>query len=63
MTLRIERILYLIAGAAFGMVLVSGTVATYYGVIIAWAIYYMFASLTSELPWDGCNHEWNTVSE
>ena len=48
------------SGAAIGMVLVSSTVATYYGVIIAWALFYMCASLTSKLPWGTCDNAWNT---
>ena len=32
----------------------------FYNVIIAWALYYFFASFTSELPWMSCNNTWNT---
>lgn len=33
----------------------------YYNVVISYAIYYFFASLTSHLPWVGCGHKWNTL--
>ncbi len=36
----------------------------YYNTIIAWAFYYLFASLCSlitfELPWMNCDNDWNT---
>ena len=38
--------------------------AMYYNTIISWSLYYTYASFKSlvnfTLPWDDCNHEWNT---
>ncbi|XP_052098390.1 sodium- and chloride-dependent neutral and basic amino acid transporter B(0+)-like [Mytilus californianus] len=51
----------LFTGIGYGMVAVSALVAIYYNMIIAWAIYYLFASFTSELPWETCiGKNWST---
>ena len=31
--------------------------------IIGWSLYYLFASFTSELPWQKCRPEWSTPSK
>jgi solute carrier family 6 amino acid transporter-like protein 5/7/9/14 len=45
-------------GIGVGMVIVSGLVAIYYNMIIAWSLFYTFASFTSNLPWKHCEDEW-----
>lgn len=50
----------LFKGLGFANFLASAFVGLYYNMIIAWTIYYMFASFTSKLPWDGCSNEFNT---
>ncbi|XP_013414369.1 sodium- and chloride-dependent GABA transporter 1 isoform X2 [Lingula anatina] len=50
----------LLQGVGVGMLIISFLGSIYYNVIIAWAMYYMFGSFTSELPWDGCKHDYNT---
>ncbi|CAB1315306.1 unnamed protein product [Coregonus sp. 'balchen'] len=41
-------------GVGVAMVLVSTLVGIYYNVIIAYSLYYMFASFQSPLPWSDC---------
>ena len=47
-------------GVGCGMIIVSSLVALYYNMIIAWTCFYMFASFTTELPWERCHLEWST---
>ncbi|KAJ9583871.1 hypothetical protein L9F63_021785, partial [Diploptera punctata] len=50
----------LFRGLGYGMVIVSAIVMLYYNLIIAWTIFYMFASFSSVLPWEKCE-EWSTI--
>ncbi|XP_074605088.1 sodium- and chloride-dependent glycine transporter 1-like [Brevipalpus obovatus] len=50
----------LFSGLGYSMFLMSGLVAIYYNMILAWALFYLFSSFTSELPWSSCENEWNT---
>ncbi|XP_033126449.1 sodium- and chloride-dependent glycine transporter 1-like [Anneissia japonica] len=47
-------------GLGWGMTIITAMVCCYYNTIIAYIIFYLFASMTSELPWATCGHEWNT---
>lgn len=47
-------------GLGIGMPLVSLYVSVYFGVIIAWSLYYTFSSFTSELPWSSCDNSFNS---
>lgn len=47
-------------GAGAAMLLIVGLVAIYYNMIIAYVLFYLFASLTSDLPWEHCGNWWNT---
>ncbi|XP_033627491.1 sodium- and chloride-dependent GABA transporter ine-like isoform X1 [Asterias rubens] len=47
-------------GTGLATVMISFILTTYYNVIIAWALFYLIASMQSELPWDSCNNTWNT---
>ena len=50
-------------GVGIAMFLASVAVALYYNMIIAWTVYYTYSSMTSDLPWQYCNHDYNTPSE
>uniref|UniRef100_A0ABD2XN74 Transporter n=1 Tax=Trichogramma kaykai TaxID=54128 RepID=A0ABD2XN74_9HYME len=57
-----KRFCPLLRGLGYGMVLVSSVVMLYYNLIIAWTLFYMFASVAGggELPWSKCAPEWST---
>lgn len=54
------NILALCSGVGWGMIVVSFMVGIYYNMIIAWTLYYFFASMTKQLPWELCREWWNT---
>ncbi|XP_064410224.1 sodium-dependent dopamine transporter [Latimeria chalumnae] len=49
-------------GVGFTVILISLYVGFFYNVIIAWAVYYLFSSFTTELPWVHCNNTWNSLN-
>ncbi|XP_073497445.1 sodium- and chloride-dependent neutral and basic amino acid transporter B(0+)-like [Phyllobates terribilis] len=50
----IWRMVPLFQGIGVTMVLISGLVTIYYNVIVAYSLYYLFASFNSYLPWSEC---------
>ena len=44
------------------MLFVSFLVTIYYNMIIAWTLFYTFAGFQSQLPWEFCGNEWNTLT-
>eukprot|EP00058_Branchiostoma_floridae_P025938 XP_002611428.1 hypothetical protein BRAFLDRAFT_63940 [Branchiostoma floridae] len=48
-------------GVGFAMFTISSLIGIYYIVLLAYSLFYLFASFTSELPWNtGCTNAWNT---
>ena len=41
-------------------VIISFIMSTFYNVLIAYSVYYLFSAFRSELPWNSCGHRWNT---
>ncbi|XKL68412.1 hypothetical protein PGB90_003903 [Kerria lacca] len=54
------RIVPLLKGIGYAVVLIAFYVDFYYNVIIAWALRFFFASFTDLLPWTTCDNPWNT---
>jgi SNF family Na+-dependent transporter len=53
----------LFTGLGYCTLVVITLVTIYYQVIVAWTIFYVFASFTSELGWGSCGHDFNTDGE
>ncbi|XP_004076748.3 sodium- and chloride-dependent GABA transporter ine [Oryzias latipes] len=50
----------LFKGVGIASVAIAFIMCTYYNVIITWALFYLFHSFQSPLPWQSCNNTWNT---
>ena len=46
-------------GLGFVNFIAQAFIGLYYNMIIAWTIYYFFASFTSDLPWQYCHNDYN----
>ncbi|KAK7603556.1 hypothetical protein V9T40_003555 [Parthenolecanium corni] len=47
-------------GVGYAICLLDIYMGMYYNTVIGWAVYYLFASMRSELPWTSCYNSWNT---
>ncbi|XP_070156863.1 sodium-dependent dopamine transporter isoform X1 [Polyergus mexicanus] len=54
------RLVPLLKGIGYAVVLIAFYVDFYYNVIIAWSLRYFFASFSTMLPWTTCDNPWNT---
>ncbi|XP_078536150.1 sodium-dependent serotonin transporter [Lissotriton helveticus] len=55
-----KKICPIFKGIGFAICVIALYIAFYYNTIMAWALYYLLSSFTSELPWTSCNNAWNT---
>lgn len=53
-------VIHLFKGVGYTVIAIALYVGFYYNVIIAWSLYYLFSSLTNELPWLRCGNSWNS---
>uniref|UniRef100_A0A0X3P7Z8 Sodium-and chloride-dependent betaine transporter n=1 Tax=Schistocephalus solidus TaxID=70667 RepID=A0A0X3P7Z8_SCHSO len=49
-------------GVGYAGVFILFCLNCYYNVILSWIVFYLFASMTSTLPWNTCDNWWNTVN-
>ncbi|XP_003461825.1 sodium- and chloride-dependent betaine transporter isoform X1 [Cavia porcellus] len=54
------KICPLFQGIGIASVVIESFLNIYYIIILAWALFYLFSSFTSELPWTTCTNTWNT---
>ncbi|XP_012924083.1 sodium- and chloride-dependent betaine transporter isoform X2 [Heterocephalus glaber] len=55
-----RKICPLFQGIGIASVVIESYLNIYYIIILAWALFYLFSSFTSELPWTTCTNPWNT---
>ncbi|XP_016525880.1 sodium- and chloride-dependent GABA transporter 3 [Poecilia formosa] len=55
-----RKVCPLFEGIGYATQVIEAHLNVYYIVILAWAIFYLFNCFTTELPWAGCGHYWNT---
>ncbi|XP_064614464.1 sodium- and chloride-dependent GABA transporter 2-like [Liolophura sinensis] len=55
------KICPLFQGLAYTTTLICFSMCAFYIILLAWVLYYLFASFTTVLPWSHCNNDWNTV--
>jgi len=55
----------MVAGIGMGQMVQNALLSTYYNMVLAWAIFYTFATLinVTDLPWGSCSNDWNTLSQ
>ncbi|XP_076468200.1 sodium- and chloride-dependent taurine transporter-like [Babylonia areolata] len=56
------KIAPLFQGIGYATTIIVFLVNTEYNIILTWALYYVFSSFTTVLPWSHCNNDWNTAN-
>ncbi|KAM4049145.1 sodium-dependent serotonin transporter-like [Anomaloglossus baeobatrachus] len=57
-----KRICPIFKGIGYAICVIGLYVSFYYNTIIAWALYYLYSSFSTTLPWTNCDNTWNTAN-
>jgi solute carrier family 6 amino acid transporter-like protein 5/7/9/14 len=57
-SITVWKMVPIMKGIGYAMVVIDFLVSIYYNMILAYTLYYLFASFTSHLPWIDCRPEW-----
>jgi len=49
-------------GVGAGMIAITSISGIFYPMLMAWSLYYMFASWQTQVPWHDCSNSFNTPS-
>lgn len=58
-----SRMAPIFSGLGYCTLVVITFVTIYYMVVIAWSLFYLFASFTSELNFGKCSNDFNTIGK
>uniref|UniRef100_A0AC34FRG7 Transporter n=1 Tax=Panagrolaimus sp. ES5 TaxID=591445 RepID=A0AC34FRG7_9BILA len=58
--LKIWKICPIFRGIGFGNIILSLMCASYFCVIVSWALFYLVSSFNLTFPWETCDNFWNT---
>lgn len=56
----LNKIVLYLAGVGYASVVIAFWLNIWYIVPLAWALFYLFNSFKSVLPWSNCRNSWNT---
>uniref|UniRef100_A0A2P2I5V6 Transporter n=1 Tax=Hirondellea gigas TaxID=1518452 RepID=A0A2P2I5V6_9CRUS len=61
-SLTVWKISPICKGIGYAAVIMAFWLNIYYIIVLCWALFYFFMSLSSELPWGNCNNWWNQAT-